>query len=36
MDDKKNSPDCDDKDEIYIEQDTIITLNCRRGQTTYT
>ena len=36
MDDKKNNTDCDDKDEIHIEQNILITLNCKRGQTTST
>ena len=32
MDDKKNNTDCDDKDDIYIEQNTLVTLNCKQGK----
>ena len=32
MDDKKNNTDCDDKDDIYIERNTLVTLNCKQGK----
>ena len=32
MDDKKNNTDYDDKYEIYIEWNTLITLNCKQGK----
>ena len=36
MDDEKNNHDCDEKDDIYIERNTLITLNYNQRQTTST
>ena len=32
MDDNKNNTDCNDKDDIYIDHNTLITLNYGRGK----
>ena len=36
MGDKNNNTDCNEKDYIYIEWNTLITLNCKQGQTAST
>ena len=36
MDNKNNNTDCNERDEIYIEQNTLITLNCNSRQKTST